>query len=99
RPAHHQRRLHGRRHADRARHPVGIRAPGGARLGPPRPPPRALMTTMADLVRARAEDATTGLLFEEASCSYADVVQAAAERAAVLRELRRPGPFHTGVLL
>ena len=47
------------------------------------------MTTMAELVRARADDATTGLLFEDASWTYAEVVWAAAERAALLRKLRR----------
>jgi len=54
---------------------------------------------MAELVRARADDATTGLLFEDASWTYAEIVRAAAERAALLRELRRSGPFHVGVLL
>ena len=52
------------------------------------------MTTMAELVRARADDATTGLLFEDASWTYAEIVRAAAERAALLRELRRSGPFN-----
>jgi fatty-acyl-CoA synthase len=57
------------------------------------------MTTIAELVRARAGDDTTGLLFDDSSWSYAEVVQAAAERAALLQALRRSGAFHIGVLL
>jgi fatty-acyl-CoA synthase len=57
------------------------------------------MTTVAELVRARAGDDTTGLVFEDMSWTYAEVVQAAAERAALLGASRRPGPFHVGVLL
>jgi fatty-acyl-CoA synthase len=57
------------------------------------------MTTVADLVRARAGDANIGLLFDDGSWTYAEVVQAAADRAALLQTMRRPGPFHIGVLL
>jgi len=57
------------------------------------------MTTIAELVRARATDTNVGLLLDDASWTYAEVVQAAADRAALLRTLRRPGPFHVGVLL
>jgi fatty-acyl-CoA synthase len=57
------------------------------------------MTTMAELVRARAGDTAIGLLFDDASWTYAEVVQAAADRAALLQALRRSGPFHIGVLL
>jgi fatty-acyl-CoA synthase len=57
------------------------------------------VTTVADLVRARADDDAIGLRFEDATWSYAALVQASAERAALLQALRRPGPFHVGVLL
>ena len=57
------------------------------------------MTTMAELVRARADDATPGLVSDDGSWTYAEMVQGAAERAALLQTLRRPGPFHVGVLL
>jgi acyl-CoA synthetase (AMP-forming)/AMP-acid ligase II len=57
------------------------------------------MPTIAELVRARAADEQPAILFEDRSWSYADYVTACAERAALLEELRRPGPFHVGVLL
>jgi fatty-acyl-CoA synthase len=57
------------------------------------------MSTIAELVRARAGDDRPALLFEDDSWSYDDYVSACAERAALLAELRRPGPFHVGVLL
>jgi fatty-acyl-CoA synthase len=57
------------------------------------------MTTVADLVRARAGDDNTALRFEDAGWTYREYVAACAERAALLEELRRPGPFHVGVLL
>jgi fatty-acyl-CoA synthase len=57
------------------------------------------MPTIAELVRARAGDERPALLFEDESWSYDDYVSACAQRAALLAELRRPGPFHVGVLL
>ncbi|HMF81830.1 MAG TPA: acyl-CoA synthetase, partial [Acidimicrobiia bacterium] len=57
------------------------------------------MPTIAELVRARAGDDHPALLFEDESWSYTEYVAACAARAAVLGELRRPGPFHVGVLL
>jgi fatty-acyl-CoA synthase len=57
------------------------------------------MPTIAELVRARAGDGHAALLFEDRSWTYAEYVTASAERAALLTELRRPGPFHVGVLL
>jgi fatty-acyl-CoA synthase len=57
------------------------------------------MPTIAELVRARAADEHPAILFEDRSWSYAEYVTACAERAALLAELRRPGPFHVGVLL
>jgi fatty-acyl-CoA synthase len=55
--------------------------------------------TIAELVHARTGDAHPALLFEDSSWSYAEYVAACAERGALLTELRRPGPFHVGVLL
>jgi fatty-acyl-CoA synthase len=57
------------------------------------------MPTIAELVHARAGDEHPALLFEDSSWSYAEYVDACAQRAALLTELRRPGPFHVGVLL
>src|SRR5215204_3731424 len=57
------------------------------------------MPTIAELVRDRATDEHPAILFEDGSWSYAQYVTACAERAALLDELRRPGPFHVGVLL
>jgi fatty-acyl-CoA synthase len=57
------------------------------------------MPTIAELVRARADDEHPAILFEDRSWSYAEYVTACAERASLLEELRRPGPFHVGVLL
>ncbi len=57
------------------------------------------MPTIAELVRDRAADQTSAILFEDRSWSYAEYVTACAERAALLAELRRPGPLHVGVLL
>jgi acyl-CoA synthetase (AMP-forming)/AMP-acid ligase II len=57
------------------------------------------MPTIAELVRARAADEHPAILFEDQSWSYAEYVTACAERAALFDELRRPGPFHVGVLL
>ncbi len=57
------------------------------------------MPTIAELVRARAADEHAAIVFQDRSWSYAEYVAACAERAALLEELRRPGPFHVGVLL
>src|SRR5215211_3416387 len=57
------------------------------------------MPTIAELVRERAADEHPAILFEDREWSYAEYVEACAERAALLAELRRPGPFHVGVLL
>ena len=55
--------------------------------------------TVAELLLARADDNHPGLLFGDDSWSWAEVVAESAGRAALARELRRPGPFHVGVLL
>jgi len=57
------------------------------------------MSTVAELVRARAGDDHTALRSEDDSWTYREYVEACAERAALLDELRRPGPLHVGVLL
>src|SRR5438067_13730305 len=57
------------------------------------------MGTIADLVRARAGDDHPAVLFEDESLTYDQWVGACAERASLLLALRRPGPFHVGVLL
>lgn len=55
--------------------------------------------TVTELLLARADDANPGLVFEDQQWSWADYVRESADRAALLRTLRRPGPFHVGVLL
>jgi len=55
--------------------------------------------TVAELLLARAEDDHPALLFGDEAWSWREVVAESAQRAAVARELRRPGPFHIGVLL
>jgi fatty-acyl-CoA synthase len=57
------------------------------------------MTTTADLLRGLATHDAPGLLFEDERYTWAQVVGQAAERAALALALRRPGPFHIGVLL
>jgi fatty-acyl-CoA synthase len=57
------------------------------------------MTTVAELLVARAEDDHTGLRFEDESWTWCQVVAACAARARMLSVLRREGPFHVGVLL
>lgn len=55
--------------------------------------------TIAALIEARADDDSEGLRFEEASWSWREVVEECRRRAALLAQLRRPGPFHVGVLM
>ena len=56
-------------------------------------------TTVAGLIAARRGDDAPGLRFEDRAWTWGEVVDESAQRAAVLRDLRRPGPFHVGVLL
>ncbi|MHB1516889.1 MAG: AMP-binding protein [Acidimicrobiales bacterium] len=58
-----------------------------------------MVATIEGLIRRREGDARPGLLFEHRSWTHAEVVQAQAERAAILTALRRPGPFHVALLL
>ncbi len=55
--------------------------------------------TLADVILSRADDDTDGLLYEDQHWSWREVVAAARVRAELLLQLRRPGPFHVGVLL
>lgn len=55
--------------------------------------------TISALVAARAGDLRTGLVTVQGTLSHAEVVEAAAARAAWLSDHRRPGPFHLAVLL
>jgi fatty-acyl-CoA synthase len=57
------------------------------------------MATMSDLIRARADDPSPAILFEDESWTYEEYVRACAQRAAFVLAERRPGPFHVGILL
>jgi fatty-acyl-CoA synthase len=57
------------------------------------------VTTAAQLIRLRAQDDSTGLVFEGQHWSWREVVAEAELRAELLLSLRRDGPFHVGVLL
>ena len=63
------------------------------------PTATAPVTTAAQLVRLRAEDDGTGVLFEGRRWTWREVVAEAELRAELLLSLRRDGPFHVGVLL
>jgi fatty-acyl-CoA synthase len=59
-----------------------------------------VVDTIAALIRARAGDDRVGLRFENSSWTYAQLVDACAQRAAFLVAHRPLGvPFHVGVLL
>ncbi len=68
---------------------------------PLEPLPGALTgtVTVADLLRARAFDDAISMLFEDRVWTWREFVADAAARAAALTSVRRPGPFHIGVLL
>lgn len=59
----------------------------------------AARATVADLVRSRADDHGTGLRFEGAEWTWAEVVAEMAVRARWLRASMGDGPPHVGVLL
>src|SRR5690606_38639525 len=59
------------------------------------PPP----STVTELLLARANETTTGLVFDDNQWTWAEHVRECVDRAALLTSLRRPGPFHIGVLL
>ncbi|HUO49361.1 MAG TPA: AMP-binding protein, partial [Acidimicrobiales bacterium] len=56
-------------------------------------------STAAELLLARAHDDAPGLRYGTAVWSWRAVVHESLRRAALARALRRPGPFHIGVLL
>lgn len=56
-------------------------------------------SSVAELLLARAEDDHPALLFGDESLSWREVVTGARRRAGVLAALRRPGPWHVGVLM
>ncbi len=57
------------------------------------------VATAAQLVRLRAEDDDTGLLFEDQRWTWRQVGVEAERRAELLSALRHDGPFHVGVLM
>ncbi len=63
--------------------------------------PTVAHATMAELFLTRAEDDTSGLLFEDERWSWREVIAEGARRAGVLRGLRPADgrPWHVGVLL
>jgi fatty-acyl-CoA synthase len=54
---------------------------------------------IAELLSRRSGDDRPGLRIEDERWSWREVVAASAVRAAVAQALRRPGPFHIGLLL
>jgi fatty-acyl-CoA synthase len=54
---------------------------------------------VAELLLERADDDHAALLFEDRRYSWRQLVAEGARRARLAVELRRPGPFHVGVLL
>jgi steroid-22-oyl-CoA synthetase len=63
-------------------------------------PPAPGHATIAGLLLARAGDDNTALLFEDQRWSWRELMQEAATRSALLRQLRpEEGPWHVGVLL
>jgi fatty-acyl-CoA synthase len=72
----------------------------GAAATEPNCAPQRLESTIAALVRARAEDDNVGLLYGERSWTWRQIVAEAAVRAAWLRSMLDPArPPHIGVLL
>ena len=57
------------------------------------------MDTIDQLIRDREGDGRVGLAFADRTWTHAEVVQAQADRAALLLSLRRPGPFHVALLM
>ena len=57
------------------------------------------MNTVADFIRARAEDDNPALFYRDQRWTYREFVAQCAQRAAFLLAHRRPGPFHVAILL
>jgi fatty-acyl-CoA synthase len=66
---------------------------------PPPEPGASAAATVADLIRARRDDVAPALYFEDRTWSWRDVTVESARRGSTARAMRRPGPFHIGVLL
>ncbi|MHB8595100.1 MAG: AMP-binding protein, partial [Acidimicrobiales bacterium] len=66
---------------------------------PPDPAFGGTPSTVAELLRARADDDATGLRFETQTWTWRQVVAESRRRAVAATAWRRPGPFHVGVLL
>ncbi|MEE8164426.1 MAG: long-chain-fatty-acid--CoA ligase [Myxococcota bacterium] len=58
-----------------------------------------MSVTMRDLFLARAQDDSPAIYFEDERWTWREVYQACCVRAAAFLAMRRPGPFHIGVLL
>jgi len=72
-------------------------APSAVGAAPaPAPPPAR---TVAELLEARSGDERPGLHWGDTTWSWRRVVAESRRRAVVASALRRPGPFHIGVLL
>ena len=56
-------------------------------------------STFAEIVRMRAGDPNPALRFEDEMWTGEQFVAECAQRAALMNELRRPGPFHIGIHL
>ena len=61
--------------------------------------PSAAGPSIAGYVEARAGDSRPGLVFEDRTWSWAEIVDEARRRAGLLTQMHRAGPFHVGVLL
>ena len=57
------------------------------------------MQTIDELIRRRVGDPRVGMVFSDRRWTHDEVVQAQADRAAILFSLREPGPFHVALLL
>jgi len=57
------------------------------------------LLTIDQLIRDRAGDNRVGLAYSDRTWTHDEVVQAQAERAAILLSIRRPGPFHVAILM
>ena len=57
------------------------------------------MPTIRDLLLARVDDPNPAMVFEDERWSYAEFIQACADRGAYLLAHRQAGTFHVGVLL
>ena len=57
------------------------------------------MDTISEMICARADDDSQGLVANDRSWSWAEAVRSSSERAALSRKLMRPGPPHICVLL